>query len=180
VAKVPSRAIVIDASIAMASGETSNHSTAQNCCDFLQAVLRICHRVVLTPPIRDEWNKHQSGFARAWRVSMMARKKVEIIDVAAQHSLKRRLQRARLGDRVFAIIEKDRHLIEAALATDERVASLDDQVRNHLRNHAAKLPEAQSICWVNPNSSDEAAIHWLESGAPADKSRMLGHAPPRE
>ena len=105
---------------------------------------------------------------------MMARRKVEIIDVAAHHSLEKRLQRARLDDPVAAIIEKDRHLIEAALATDKRVASLDDRVRNHLRNQAAKLPEVQSICWVNPNSNDEAAIAWLESGAPPERPRMLG------
>ena len=50
-----------------------------NCCEFLQAVLDVCHRMVLTAPIREEWNKHQSRFARTWRVSMMARKKIEVV-----------------------------------------------------------------------------------------------------
>ena len=71
-AKVPSRVLVIDSSIARAAGDTSNHPTARNCCDFLQAVLDVCHRIALTDPLRDEWNKHQSRFARTWRVSMMA------------------------------------------------------------------------------------------------------------
>jgi hypothetical protein len=51
VAKVRSRVLVIDASIARAAGDASQHPTAQNCCDFLQAVLDLCHRMALTEPI---------------------------------------------------------------------------------------------------------------------------------
>jgi hypothetical protein len=69
------------------------------------------------------------------------------------------------------------NLIEAALATDERVASLDDKVRRHLQDHCSKLPEVATICWVNPSNPDERVIAWLESGAPADRFRTLGHAP---
>jgi len=79
---------------------------------------------------------------------------------------------------VAAIIEKDRLLIEAALVTEKRVASLDDQVRGHIQAHRDKLPEVCSICWVNPNAPDQAAITWLEYGAPAEKSRTLGFTPP--
>ena len=175
----PSGVLVIDASIARAAGDTSNHPTAQNCREFLQAVLSICHRMVLTTPIQEEWNKHQSRFARTWRKSMMARRKVEIVAVTAHQSLEKRINRVELDEFVAAIIEKDRHLIEAALATDKRVASLDDRVRQHLRDHAATLSEIQSICWVNPNIPTEASIAWLESGAPVENSRKLGHTPPR-
>ena len=89
-----------------------------------------------------------------------------MVEVAAQQSLQNRIIRVQPDEPVAAIIEKDRHLIEAALASDKRVASLDDQVRQHLRGLANNLFEVQSICWVNPNMSDEAAIAWLESGAP--------------
>jgi len=112
VAKVPSRQLVIDASIARAAGDTSKHPTARNCCEFLR-------------------------------------------------------------------MEKDRHWIEAALATDKRVASLDDRVRQHFRDRASKLSEVLSICWVNPNMPHEASIAWLESGAPAERSRTLGFPLPR-
>ncbi len=174
-AKTPSRILVIDASIAAASGDTSKHPTAANCCDFLNAVLRICHRIVVTPPIRDEWNEHQSQFARKWRLAMMKRRKVEIVQVSAHHSIDEQIESAKLHDSVTAIIDKDRHLLEAAaLATDKRIASLDDRVRNHLRANAAKLPRVRPICWINPNVAGELPIVWLESGAPAEKSRMLG------
>ena len=100
VAKVPSRVLVIDASIARAAGDTSNHPTSRNCCDFLQAVLKVCHRMAMTDPLREEWNKHQSRFARTWRVSMMARRKVVFLTIPAHHSLKERIKRLKLGERV--------------------------------------------------------------------------------
>ncbi len=110
---------------------------------------------------------------------MMARRKVELVEIAARHSLETRIIRAELDEPVAAAIQKDRHLIEAALATDKRVASLDDRVRQHLRNHATKFSEALSICWINPNMPDEASTAWLESGAPAENPRKLGYIPTR-
>src|SRR3954452_5022187 len=79
VAKVRSRRLVIDASIARAAGDSSTHPTSRNCRDFLLIVLEICHRAVMTAPILEEWNRHQSRFASTWRKSMMARKKLEVL-----------------------------------------------------------------------------------------------------
>jgi hypothetical protein len=140
VAKVRSRVLVIDASIARASGDTSRHPTAQNCCEFLEAMLSPCHRMALTPPIQDEWNKHQSRFARTWRTSMMARKKIDIVQAAPEHSLEKRITPAERDKSIAAILEKDHRLIEAALATERRVASLDDQV----------LMPSPRLCGVRP------------------------------
>jgi len=54
-----SRRIVVDASVARSAGETS-HLDSVLCREFLQAMLKICHRVVLTPEIEREWRKHAS------------------------------------------------------------------------------------------------------------------------
>jgi hypothetical protein len=179
VAKIRSRVLVIDASIARAAGDISMHPTSQSCREFLQAILELCHRMAMTAPIQEEWNKHQSRFARQWRKSMMARKKLEMIEIPSHHSLEKRIKLAVADKRVVAIIEKDRRLIEAALAADQRVASLDDEVGKHLQDHRSKLPEVASICWVNPNIPAEGVIAWLESGAPADRLRTTGQVPPR-
>jgi hypothetical protein len=179
VAKVSSRVLVIDASIARAAGDVSMHPTSRSCREFLQDVLNLCHSMAMTAPIQEEWNTHQSRFARQWRKSMMARKKVETVEVPSHLSLEKRFKLAVADKHVVAIIEKDRHLIEAALATDQRVASLDDEVRKHLQDRRPKLPEVATICWVNPSNRDERVVDWLESGAPADRFRTLGHVPPR-
>jgi hypothetical protein len=179
VAKVRSRVLVIDASIARAAGDVSMHPTSRNCREFLQAVLRLCHRMAMTEAIQSEWNRHQGRFARAWRKAMMARRKLENIEVSPHPSLERRIERAVADKYLAAIIEKDRRLIEAALEAEKRVISLDDHVRKHLRDHHAKLPEVRSICWVNPCTPEEQAIAWLESGAPAERPRLLGHERPK-
>ena len=83
VAKVRSRVLVIDASIAKAAGEISMHPTSRNCREFLQAVLKLCHRMAMTEAIQAEWNKHQTRFARGWRTSMVARRKLEFIEIAS-------------------------------------------------------------------------------------------------
>src|SRR5437016_1351946 len=148
-AKVRSRVLVIDASIARAAGDVSMHPTSRNCREFLQAVLKLCHRMAMTEAIQAEWNKHQTRFARGWRTSMVARRKVEFIEVASHLSLEKRIERAVVDKYLAVIIEKDRRLIEAALAAEKRVISLDDHVRKHLRDHRSKLPELRPICWVN-------------------------------
>ncbi|MGA9382780.1 MAG: hypothetical protein WBV73_28800 [Phormidium sp.] len=62
-----SKLLVIDASVARAAGgESAKSPTSKYCRDFLLAVLDISHRVVMTPDIRKEWDKHQSSFARTW------------------------------------------------------------------------------------------------------------------
>jgi hypothetical protein len=178
VAKARSCLLVIDASIARAAGDVSMHPTSRSCREFLQAVGDLGHRMAMTTPIQEEWNKHQSGFARRWRASMMARKKLEIVKVSSHLSLRVHIELVVAAKRIIAIIENDRHLIEAALATDQRVASLDDEVRTSLQVYHAALPGVALICWVNPREPDEKVIAWLESGAPADQFRTLGYVPP--
>lgn len=79
-AKSPSCRLVVDASVAQAAGGKGARSdVSKSCRDTLQAILDICHRLVLTKEMRREWNKHQSSFARTWRVSMVARKKFEFV-----------------------------------------------------------------------------------------------------
>lgn len=176
-AKVRSRVLVIDASIAHAAGEVSMHPTSRGCREFLQVVLELCHRMAMTDPIREEWKRHQSRFARRWHTMMMARRKVVVVEIPPHHSLERRFARAESDEAIAAVMEKDRRLIEAALETEERVISLDDRMREHLRNHVPLLPEVQSICWVNPCTPEEGAVVWLEAGAPSERRRTLGHRP---
>jgi hypothetical protein len=63
---------------------------------------------------------------------MMARKKFEVVEVARHFSLEQRIERVQTDEAIGAILDNDRRLVEASLATDKRVASLDDRVRAHL------------------------------------------------
>jgi hypothetical protein len=176
-AKVRSQSLVIDASVARAAGpEVAVHPTAKHCRDFLLGVVEICHRLVFTPAIEAEWNDHQSGFARRWRRSMFAKKKIDRIEVPADETLRRKLEQAAAAEKAKNAMLKDVHLIEAARATGMRVVALDEVVRECFRKAAVSVPPLRKVCWVNPDRQTEAPLPWLQAGAPADDFRMLGHS----
>jgi hypothetical protein len=75
-------------------------------------------------------------------------------------------------------VKKDIHLIEAALATDKIVISLDDKTARRFFTQAAQqveeLRELKTISWVNPDKPEESPISWLKSGANPEPERLLG------
>lgn len=171
-----STALVIDASIARAAGETE-HPVSSACRSFLQEVLVICHRVVLTPEISAEWKRHRSRFAYGWLASMWARKKVVRTDPVENAGLRQTIHSLELTDSVREAILKDIHLVEAAFATDQVVASLDETARRHFRQITEHAESLKTLVWVNPAKDDEHAADWLRQGAKADEERKLGFNP---
>jgi len=107
-----SRRIVVDASVARSAGETS-HPDSVLCREFLLAILKICHRVVLTPEIEREWRRHASRFSLRWLASMRSRRKV--VDVSPTITLASLLDGSRdLAGRRLDAVEKDCLLVDAA------------------------------------------------------------------
>jgi hypothetical protein len=172
--RIPTFCLVIDCSIAHAAGSAkSKGATGIQCREFLMGVRGVCHRMAWNPAIKDEWDRHQSAFTMQWLASMTKLKKLRNIGPSESAELRGRIAEACADENVAAIILKDWHLVDAALATDMRVASLDDAVRGHLSNLASDVECLQTIIWVNPAIAGERAIEWLEQGAPMQKKRLL-------
>jgi hypothetical protein len=172
-----SKRLVIDASVARAcGGPKATYPTSVHCRDFLENVLNICHRVVMTPDIRDEWNKHQSRFALEWRKSMIAKRKlIPLENLTVNQTLWKRLEDSATTDKQRAEIVKDICLLEAALATDKIVISLDDNTARKFFSQAAQqIQDIKEVIWVNPDCEDEQPIIWLEQSAPDEAKRTLG------
>jgi len=72
---IPSRRLVIDASVASAAGQTQ-HPTSFRSREFLEEVLKISHRAVMTAALTEEWDRHQSLYAARWRAEMRSRNKI--------------------------------------------------------------------------------------------------------
>lgn len=172
-----SKRLVIDASIAQAAG-TTEHPTAKLSRDCLLSVLQICHQIVMTPDISQEWNKHQSLFAKKWLRNMIAKKKM-VTGVTLTNDEKKQLcnnidELGNSPNQVKAML-KDVHLLEAALATDCVVISLDEKVRKLFNELSQKIGSLKQIAWVNPTNTDEQTTEWLDNGAEVEKHRQLGH-----
>ena len=163
-----SKQLVIDADVARASGsKEAKHPRAKQCRDFLLTVLSVCHRVVMTRTISDEWNKHQSRFARLWRKSMYARKKIVDFDSTEDNFPIENLSKEIYDQDEIDTMQKDIHLLQAALGTDQTIISLDETVRILFAKASDQIGEIRSIIWVNPDKTKtEHPIQWLKAGAP--------------
>lgn len=131
--------------------------------EFLSEVLKISHRIVMTADLAKEWDEHQSLYAARWRAEMRSRDKIIDITVVKNDQVRRQLV-------MTTAVQKDLHLIEAALETDKIVVSLDDRAQAQLRVEATK-----DVMWVNAVLEGGHAVYWLRNGAPVVEEWKLGH-----
>jgi hypothetical protein len=176
--KKDSKLLVIDASVGRAAGgENATAPTSVNCREFLKSVLFICHRVVMTPDIKEEWKTHQSHFSREWRCQMVSNKKWEFIsEIIHNKKLWDLMDICAKTDKQPAARFKDICLIDAALATDDKIIiSLDDNTARFFFTQAAnEMDDLKDIIWVNPNNLEETPLEWLQNGAPWERARSRG------
>lgn len=161
-----SKTLVIDASVARAAGDASLHPDSVHAREFLKAVLDICHKMGMTPAIKEEWDKHESHYARKWRKAMVARKKLVYSDVAEDTQLRTDIDALGLSEKSKAAMVKDCHLLEAALAFDRRIVAADDIARGLFQTSAAQLPSIRGLIWVNSRLEFAKVQTWLQEGAP--------------
>ena len=167
--------LVIDADVAQAAGsETATHPRAVNCRDFLIVVRSQNHKLVMTNKISDEWKQHQSRFARRWRLSMDARKKVDRIILPNNTRIKDKITNTTDNEDDTEAIQKDMHLLEAAMQTDKTIVSLDETIRSLFAYASRQVGEIRNIIWVNPErTTEEQPITWLKNGALPEVHRQL-------
>ena len=170
-----SKRLVIDTDVAQASGdEDATDPRAINCRDFLKEVRSQDHRVVMTREISDEWKRHQSRFALEWRVSIDARRRIDRIDPPEDEELQNKVTNTTNDKNEIEALRKDFHLLQAALATDQTIISLDETVRRLFKRASQQVGEIRNIIWVNPNrTTEEQPITWLQNGAPPEPHRQL-------
>lgn len=128
----------------------------------------------MTKQINAEWKRHQSHFALEWRASMDARRKVVRIVTSEESQLQRKLTNTAENVDDIEVMQKDFHLLQAALDTDKTIISLDESVRTLFAVASQQVGEIRDIIWVNPERTiEEQPIIWLKSGALPEAHRKL-------
>jgi hypothetical protein len=172
--KIRTCCLVIDASVPRAAGSLeSGHPTGTRCRDFLIAVRGVGHRMAWSQALKAEWDRHQSAFALQWLLTMFKLDKLRRVEDEQSQELRQAITDHSKDRGVVAVMLKDAHLIEAALATDLRIAAMDDAARGHFIGLAETLDPLGRIACVNPAVEDEQVIEWIEKGAPPERSRRL-------
>jgi hypothetical protein len=165
---------VIDTTIARSYCE-STHPTSTHCREFLNAVRDLEFRVVMTDGLLEEWKRHRSKIFRTWLTSMFGRKLVARIKDVENASLRQKIKKYASSETNKREMLKDVLLLEASMATDWRVSSMNDIDRKRFRDICEYIVEIREVVWVNPDIPAEKCLEWLEAGAPDDDFRKLGY-----
>ena len=183
-AKKVSRRLVIDASVAR-SATLSDNPTSISCRRFLEVVLNVCHKVVLSREIELEWQNvalriHSNAdevrirFLANWMLAMGRKRKLLRPFVERDTGLRSKINHLGLPGNSRKEIEEDFHLVEAALACDRIVVSRDDSVHELLRSITGNCSEIRKVIWCNPVTLADEVLDWLSKGAPVVKVWQLG------
>ena len=169
--------LVIDASVGgmTGGGVVAEDTPQERCRRCLRAVQANQHGIYFFPQTWEEWRRHRSEYAKEWLQQMYSRRRVMIrvqseipesmLATRVQRLVGKKVGHEILTEAVCVIMLKDCHLLEASLAADRVIISLDDRVRFHFTVAANVISEIREIVWVNPDKPKETAIAWLEAGA---------------
>jgi hypothetical protein len=169
VAKKVSRRLVIDTSVAR-SATLAENPTSIACRRFLEVVLNVCHKVILSRDTEEEWQNVAlliRGRADELRVRFL-------VDWMLAMQRRGKLNHLGLPESSRQEIAQDLHLVEAALSTDQIVVSRDDSVQVLLRGITGSCREIRKVIWCNPVTLGDDALDWLRKGARVVKVWQLG------
>jgi hypothetical protein len=170
-----SKLLVIDTNVMRASGmPDAINDRAKMSRDILSTVREICHRIVLTDKIKDEWRKHGSRFFRQWLVSMYAKRKVVRVQDPSEKWWCDQLEKCTTKTPVLEAMKKDLCLVITALESDNIIISFDETARKQFIDAAKKIRKLKEIVWINPEIFQET-IDWLEQGCQPLKKLSLGN-----
>lgn len=168
-----SRRIVVDTDVA-SSASLTNYPRSAACRLVLETILTVCHKVVLTPEQDAEWRDHRSRYTLGWLRQMAARGKWHRLPEEPNTGLADRVDALPDDGTVDRIqMLKDVHLVEAAMATDGLVLSMDDKMYRRLNRHYTAIGLNKNVAWMNPEAPGEVCCRWLERGALISEARCL-------
>jgi len=99
---------------------------------------------------------------------MVARKRLVPKQIVENMDIREAIGDLEISDSKKSAMFKDCHLLEAALAFDERIASSDETVRSLFKQASVLIKIIRQIIWVNPIADEvmaEKALRWLREGA---------------
>lgn len=167
------KVLVVDACVARAAGEKTDHPVSTNCCSVLKTILDCGQHIKLHPELRTEWNEHMSRFSRTWLTRMFARRRVDDGTAPCPNDIEPAVRKRVRDKEILAAVMKDLHLVCGAIASDSIVISCDDKAREHMLVPAKDVAAIGDIMWESPCIKVDNTLAWLEKGAPFDRSRCL-------
>ena len=92
---------------------------------------------------------------------MHGSKKVEERDIPPDPQLREKILRTAASEKESDAMERDAHLLEAALEADGLIASNDNEARGLFEKASRSVKQLRALTWVNPCRVEENPIGWL-------------------
>lgn len=166
---VPSVRLVVDTNVLRGASRTATSAPPGSTLRaVLEGILHICHRAVVSPALEREYRTHASSHGVRWLVAMRRRGKVIETNATLTSRARRWMQSEELrSPQQKAELEKDVHLVLAAIETDGIVVSCETNVRDLLLR--VMEPNEIELGWALVS---EETTRWLAGGAPLALVRL--------
>jgi hypothetical protein len=170
--------IVIDANVGHSAssderfnpqvGRRSDHS--RQC---IQAVWEERHVAVFNRQLREEWERHASGYARSWLSRMTMKER--LVDEEGEQFLHLLGPACSSHENAAhrAALAKDFHLIRSALASGQLIVSDETNFPTFVAASCSSVPELTALHYGNPGVEGEVCKLWIKSGAEKEPSRRI-------
>lgn len=160
------RCLVVDTNIIRAAGGAdAGNARSIHCRTTLEAIYKICHSVMVTDPIRIEWNKHSSNYALTWQVNMESRGKINRERLLPDLDLENRIIQYFNGYNERQAVSKDFPFVQAALAADNIILSMDEKARQRYSSVSNHIKEIRRLIWRNIDTDHQSTISWIKAGS---------------
>lgn len=169
--------VIIDADI-MHSASGRENDLAIRCREILDEVLNSEHELVRTPSMKVEWDNHATRYSLNWLRLMQSRRRLLDIE-EVETGLAGAVTNLTILPAEKQIMLKDCHLLEAALASGERIISKDEAAYFHFYHASGTISQLRKIMWASPMRPKDTCAEWLAAGAKPETKRKIGRRPHR-
>lgn len=168
--------LVVDANVISSAGAGAS-GPSWHCRVFLEAITAadMLH-LVRNRKILQEWTAINARFGLRFLTTMQSTGRIVDLETTDEEAaLLAGMERCSLTKAQQRRLKNDLHLLTAALQSDKRIASQDEEARGCARKLATADSEVGNVLWLNPALPAERPLEWLAQGAPLDSQRLLGH-----
>lgn len=155
------------------AGSSAISYESWSCREFLILMLyNTEHKFAMTVDIKNQWDLVRSKIANQFLSIMSSKNRIETLD-SISNNIKIEFQNLELSQNIRVSLEKDIHLIEAALEVDKIVISKDKKARLNFCIISDDLNDIKRIMWANPTVIEDDTMSWLEMEMPDDNNKKL-------
>jgi hypothetical protein len=161
--------VLVDACVAKAVGVKHDTMPARDIRKVLEEFREGPTGLLMTPLLRNEWERHASPIMKRWLARMVSRRRVRAVRDRRVNDFRTAARNSAADPTELEALEKDAHITEAAILLKAGVLSLDDRQLRLLTRVTQIYPLVGQVQWFHPVRNCEVCAHWVAAGCTDDQ-----------